>query len=82
MRRKFGHCRAGTASQYPQSPMKIQTKETTRDNVTLARFGGRTWEVIGRHYDTVTLRDGNLRIYVRADQIEPVGVIEEPAPEK
>lgn len=60
--------------------MEIQTKETTRSNTTLARFGGRTWEVIGRHYDTVTLRDGNVRIYVHVDQIEPVGVSDEPAP--
>lgn len=62
--------------------MTQQIRATTRDNLDTVKFGGRVWSVIGRHYDTVTLEADGIRIYVRADLIEPVGVEETTGPKE
>ena len=62
--------------------MIIQTKETTRADLEAVRFGGRTWQVVGRHYDTVTLEADGIRIYVYSKLVEPVGVELKPIPQE
>ena len=62
--------------------MDIQTKETTRADLEAVRFGGRTWQVVGKHYDTVTLEADGIRIYVDSKLVEPVGVELKPIPQE
>lgn len=70
----IGHARArsDTAVLLHFIDMDIQTKETTRADLEAVRFGGRTWQVVGRHYDTVTLEADGIRIYVEAERVEPI----------
>ena len=37
--------------------MDKHTTTTTRNDIALVRFGGRVWEMTGRKYNTVTLKD-------------------------
>jgi len=52
--------------------MDKHTTTTTRDDIALVRFGGRTWQLLGVEYNTAILHDKYADIRVHRDRIEAV----------
>ena len=61
-----------TGSCFVLGIMDGHTRTTTKENIALVKFGGRTWELAGVEYNTARLRDKYAEIRVHRDRIEAI----------
>ena len=61
-----------TGSCFVLGIMDGHTRTTTKENIALVKFGGRTWELAGVEYNTAMLRDKYAEIRVHRDRIEAI----------